>query len=524
MAASANKCRRIVDLMAIRILIVDDEAIVAESIRIMLKKLGYAATAAVGTAEAAFESVARDRPDLVLMDINLGEDHKGIVAAEAMRDRYGIPVVFLTAYSDASTLRRAKTSHPFGYVTKPFEEQDLRIAVEIAHHNSHLEQRLRESERRLRAILDNISDPAWLKDRAGRHLAVNRAWCQHFALNESDVLGKTDDQVHRADIARRFEKQDQQIYATGLDFRAEECVPRFDTADAWFDTHKIPLLDDTGAIIGITGIARDITQRRLVELERDRLTSELNCKNRELQCVLYAASHDLRSPLLNIQGFSQRLEQMCAEWTARLSQPDCPAGLRADCLALIQEQMPKALGHVRTSVQKMDALISGMLRLSRLEQTSLRYEPLDMNQMLAHIISSTTIQIQAAQAAIEVEPLPNCSGDPMLISQVFSNLIDNALKYRDANRSLTIRVTGSITGNETIYVVADSGSGIVPENQDIIWGLFQRLNPKGPPGEGLGLNLVRRIVERHRGRVWVESTPGTGSQFHVALPIKRHAG
>jgi signal transduction histidine kinase len=109
----------------------------------------------------------------------------------------------------------------------------------------------------------------------------------------------------------------------------------------------------------------------------------------------------------------------------------------------------------------------------------------------------------------------------MLLSQVFSNLLDNALKYRDPLRPLRLQVTGRSEGDSSIYCVADNGKGIARENQEKIWELFGRLDPKGPvSGEGLGLNLVKRIIERHGGWIWVESSPGTGSSFFVALPCR----
>jgi len=133
-------------------------------------------------------------------------------------------------------------------------------------------------------------------------------------------------------------------------------------------------------------------------------------------------------------------------------------------------------------------------------------------------VATMTIQVQSAGARVELVPLPACTGDPLLLNQTFSNLIDNALKYRDPARATRVQVSGCVEGDSSVYCVADNGLGIPPEHLDGIWELFRRLNPSGPPGEGLGLTLVRRIVERHGGRVWVESVASEGSRFFVSIP------
>jgi signal transduction histidine kinase len=264
----------------------------------------------------------------------------------------------------------------------------------------------------------------------------------------------------------------------------------------------------------MVGTLSDITERKRLEAERERLNQELDQKNHELQNVLYAASHDLRSPLITIQGFSKRLDDACGELTRQLDQPEID---RTAVAPLVREQIPKALGFIRTSGAKMDSLISGMLRLSRLGQVLLRPERLEMNQLVQQTLATLAIQIQTAGATIETDPLPPCTGDAGLIGQVFANLLDNAIKYRDSTRPLSIHLTGQTEAGCVVYGVADNGTGLTPADQERIWELFRRVNPGKQPGEGLGLNLVRRIVERHNGRVWVKSKLGEGSCFFVEL-------
>ncbi len=274
--------------------------------------------------------------------------------------------------------------------------------------------------------------------------------------------------------------------------------------------------DAAGKPVRMIGVVQDITERKQAELERERLNRELDQRNRELQNVLYAASHDLRSPLLNIQGFSRRLDRACGELTKLHEQASGTSD--APALRIVRDQVPQALGFIRASVEKLDMLINGMLRLSRLGQVVLRPERLDLPRVLEQTVSALAIQIQAAGASVEVDPLPGCVGDSSLMNQVFTNLVENALKYRDPARPLRIHVTGRAEGGKVIICVTDNGSGIAPENMERIWELFARVNRSGASGEGLGLNLVRRILDRHAGRAWAESTLGEGSRFYVEWP------
>ena len=194
--------------------------------------------------------------------------------------------------------------------------------------------------------------------------------------------------------------------------------------------------------------------------------------------------------------------------------------VRALTAPLLAERIPTALRFIAASATKMDALINGLLRLSRVGRAALNPGPLEMNQMIAAILTTHAFQLEKAAAHMQVDDLPGCWGDAGQINQVFSNLLDNAIKYRDPVRPLRIHISGEQQGDQAIYVIADSGIGIPPDHQDQIWEIFHRLDPDGAtPGEGLGLTLTRRIVERQSGRIWVESEAGIGSKFFVALPV-----
>lgn len=264
-------------------------------------------------------------------------------------------------------------------------------------------------------------------------------------------------------------------------------------------------------------VTADITERKNAQAEREGLLQELARKNEELESMIYVASHDLRAPLVNIQGFGHRLELACAELTAGAASP---AGANPPVETPVSARVAKALHYIRTSAEKMETLINGLLRVSRLGRVEFAPQQVDVNAVLSNVLATLEYQVQQAAASVRCEPLPACQGDPQLLGQVFGNLLDNALKYRVAGRPLRVEVTGRIDASEAIYCVADTGQGIAREHQDKIWEMFHRLYPEGPvAGEGLGLKVVRRILDRHGGRIWVESQPGVGSRFYVALPV-----
>lgn len=266
-------------------------------------------------------------------------------------------------------------------------------------------------------------------------------------------------------------------------------------------------------------LQREISERRMTERQRDHLMVELQKKNRELEGIVYVASHDLRSPLVNVQGFSRKLAKSCAELDGLMAGLGLDEADQVRIGPILRESIPKSLGFITRSVEKMDGLLGGLLRLSRLGRTAVCFETLDMSLLISNIIASITFQIEAAGALVEVAPsLDPCVGDSVQVAQIFSNILDNALKFRTPDRPLVVRIASETSDEGVHYCVEDNGIGIALDQQDKIWEIFHRLNPEDTHGEGLGLTMARRIADRLGGLIRVESEPAKGSRFYVVLP------
>ncbi|OHB55271.1 MAG: hypothetical protein A2Y07_10935 [Planctomycetes bacterium GWF2_50_10] len=265
-------------------------------------------------------------------------------------------------------------------------------------------------------------------------------------------------------------------------------------------------------------IVKDITQAKAARVERERINRELANANKELESIIYVASHDLRSALVNIQGFSRELNMTCDRLRQVLSDPQIPAAVRSELHNMIDTDIPETLNFILSSTGKIDMLLTGLLKISRLSRQQIDIRALNMDKIVGEIIRSMQFGISQSGAKVTAEHLDNCMGDATMVSQVFENLLSNALKYLDPGRPGRIHISSKRSDSMVEYCVEDNGIGIARQFQGKIFEIFHRLNPDQSAGDGLGLNIIKQIVERHNGRVRVESEQGKGSRFFVSFP------
>ncbi len=262
-----------------------------------------------------------------------------------------------------------------------------------------------------------------------------------------------------------------------------------------------------------------LVERIQAQQASEKLMKEIQAKNEELENIVFVASHDLRSPLINIQGFAGELQKSCRELTVLLGRETLSEKNSRVIRRLLDEDIPESIGFISAGTVKMDALVNGLLQIARIGTMQMHIESIDMNRLMANILKTVQYQMREYEIEIHVDSLPRCMGDWVHLNQVFSNLIDNAIKYRHPSRKAVIEVFARSADDRVIYTVKDNGIGIPAEQTDKIFEVFHRLNPAGPvKGEGLGLTIVRRILDRLDGKIYVESSPDQGAAFIVELP------
>lgn len=251
-------------------------------------------------------------------------------------------------------------------------------------------------------------------------------------------------------------------------------------------------------------------------------TAELRRANEEIQRFAYIVSHDLRSPLVNVMGFTSELESAAKPLAALVErvEAEAPELLTPDAKLAVTSDLPESLGFIRTSTQKMDRLINAILRLSREGRRVLTPEPVDLAALLAGVAGSLKHRADELGAVIEIPPnLPVVVSDRLALEQIFSNLVENALKYLKPDRPGRIEARAYQRGGRVFVEIVDNGRGIDPKDHSRIFDLFRRSGVQDQPGEGIGLAHVRALGHRLGATIAVESTLDAGATFRVSLPV-----
>jgi len=307
----------------------------------------------------------------------------------------------------------------------------------------------------------------------------------------------------------------------------------------------------SGLVIALAGIsiflvrrsarARDDAEARLrdnnlnLEATIDERTADLREANDEIQRFAYIVSHDLRSPLVNIMGFTSELEQLRGDIFKRIATlnrqtalapalPDDATDTAERVLEgadrKLSDEFTESLGFIKSSIAKMDRLISAILNLTREGRREFKPERIEVRELLEGIVATVAHQSAEAEAQIRIQPLPNIVSDRLALEQVFSNLIDNALKYLKPGVAGDISVKGRTKLGFAIYEITDNGRGIDPKDHQRIFELFRRAGTQDRPGQGIGLAHVRTLVRRLGGTMSVASELHNGSTFTITLPIR----
>jgi two-component system cell cycle sensor histidine kinase/response regulator CckA len=502
-------------ICGLRVLVVEDEALIAEELRERLTGLGATVVGAVDTAEVAVETAIRMRPDIVLMDIRLGGNGDGITAANDIRQAIGAPVVFLTAHSDRATLERAKGSEPFGYLLKPFDERELLVTLEMASHRYAIERQLRESERRLSQTLRSIGDGVIAADVYGRITFMNPIAEALTGWTLADGKCSQLDTV----LCITRDEAGSQIVSPGMEaLRAGHAV-RLDTDDLFLtsrsaaviaiDNCAAPITDANGHITGVVMAFRDIRDRRLAGDALKRAHEELfdAQKMESIGRLAAGIAHDFNNLLTIINGCAEMVleDQSLSDTTRMLLTDIVEAGLQA---ASVTRQF---------------------LAFGR--QESLRPQSLDLNTLVTDLDAMLHRLIREdIELSLELEPLPVVAfADPAQLEQILINLVVNARDAISQAGCITISTriaqvseadtheVGAESGRYAVLTISDTGTGIDQPVREHIFEPYFTTKHFGA-GSGLGLATVYGLAKQSGGSVTVRSALGQGASFAVYLP------
>jgi PAS domain S-box-containing protein len=386
-------------------------------------------------------------------------------------------------------------------------EEDLRQACEEL--KARLEEqtlRLLKNEERFQDFVEIGSDWLWEMDADFRYSYFSVSYETHSGVPTESAVGRTRAELYAdvlprlsADDVKQWEKFNQLTKAQET-FR--DCETKWVGSNGkvqYFATSGKPIFDTDGKFKGYRGVGTNITRSKLAEEERELLINELKLKNAELERFAYTISHELKSPLVTIAGFS---------------------GILLDDVDAADNK--KLIGHVQritTAVDSMSVLLNELLELARIGHITNPSEAVALGDLTQEVAESINSQAVEQDITIEIaSDLPVIFGDRARLREALLNMIDNAIKFCDNQSKPHVRIGSRKLATEMVYYVQDNGKGIDLAYQERVFGLFERLDPK-IKGSGIGLARVRRILEEHGGRVWVESEgSGKGSTFCFTLP------
>ncbi|MHC5199665.1 MAG: PAS domain-containing sensor histidine kinase, partial [Planctomycetota bacterium] len=385
------------------------------------------------------------------------------------------------------------------------------------------EQRLQENEAYLSSLI-RLAPTGICVMKGDVYVSVNDRFCENTGYSRDELIGEANRQVNRKlyESDAEYEAVSQKIYEQISDdgiVNLETRIIRKDGTLIHNIVSGIPL-DPDNLDKGILFAGLDITDRKVAEQQREVLMEQIQNRNDELQSIVFTAAHDLRSPLVNIAGFTGELEKGLTQLAEALNGAPLDADIAERIDFLLKTDLAESLRLVKFGNQQMDMLLGGLMRVSRVGTAALKLITLDMNEMFAKVIRGFQYQINTLGVDVSVQDdLPDCIGDYSLLAQVFINLLDNAIKYRHPQRELVIEIGGTLRGETVEYTIADNGIGIEPEHTEKVFDLFCQLERRqAGGGEGLGLTIVRRILDRQHGSARIDSTPGLGTTVHIRMP------
>jgi len=517
-----------------RILIVDDESDIRQLLTVFLGANGYTPVA-VSDGKTALTQIKEETISTALIDLNLPDMDGLEVMREIKKQDTGISCIVITGLASKLSAIEAVNIGAYGYIQKPFDLQQLLLMISRGIEKQDALEALQRKITEMNSFINNIPDMAWLKDTDSRYITANKAFCNAVGMDLEFLINNTCKVCFDKEAAEKFQEDDRKVMQSKGQMIFEAKIIDSQNNEIWLETIKSPILDELGKVTGTVGIARNITDRVLVELETKKAKEEAEAANQAKSEFLANMSHELRTPLNHIIGFTELVVDKSF------------GGLNE-----VQEEY---LDDVLHSSRHLLSLVNDILDLSKVEADKLKLETAAVNLKVILKNSLTMIKEKAMKHSIQlsndIEDIPETIiADKRKLKQVMYNLLSNAVKFTpdggeiyltanlvdgssliDGGKS-QVDVEGDLTAmdheprasQKLIQIsLTDSGIGLKREDLERIFLPFEQVDSSTNrkfQGTGLGLSLTKSLVELHGGTIRAESNgEGKGSTFRFTIPL-----
>lgn len=479
----------------VSILIVDDDPQLRKTLSDILTAEGYAPKVVPGGKDA-LDKIKEMRPAVALIDLRM-EDMSGMEVMQAIRRQYPeTACIVLTGYATRETAIEAVNMGAYSYIEKPYDVEQLLLTIRRAIEKQKTDEELRRLKDFHESIVQSMTEGIVVEDAQGNITFVNQAGSALLGYSSVELIGQKWKDIIPPDQRTLVEVTGDRRGPKGVD-RYEVKLKRGNGSPVIVLVTSSPLYEHDG-FAGTLTVFTNITERVQAEEALAKQAMELARSNAELEQFAYVASHDLQEPLRMVTSYLQLLER---RYKGKLD---------ADADEFIDFAVDGA--------SRMKSLIEDLLAYSRVGTRGKEFEPIASEVIFEQALSNLQISIEENDAIITHDPLPTIMADDVQLEQLFRNLIDNAIKFRSQAR-LEIHVGAERKDGQWYFSVQDNGIGIDPQYAERIFIIFQRLHTREEyPGTGIGLAICKRIVERHGGRIWVESEAGKGATFFFTIP------
>ncbi|HEY9686561.1 MAG TPA: PAS domain S-box protein [Coleofasciculaceae cyanobacterium] len=407
-------------------------------------------------------------------------------------------VLFLTAVTSLATVGVLIPTLPKAFALRSPKALEVELQAQ--------ERALHESEALFQLLVSSIRDYGICRlDPDGRVLTWNEAAEKIMGFSKEEIIGQYCSKLIPREPSQCVSaEQELEIARTQGRFEDEGWRLRKDHSRFWASVLITPIYGESGELLGYAKVVRDLTERKQSEEELRRVaddlreqTRQLQAVNKELEAFSYSVSHDLRSPLRSLDGYSQALLE---DYSGRLD-----------------EKGRHYLNRIRLGSQNMAHLIDNLLNLARMSRVGLQFSEADLSAMATEVADGFQEDEPERNVEFRIEPGLKVMGDARLLRNLLQNLFDNAWKFTQDRDSAMIEFGSRREDGRTVYFVRDNGVGFDMAYSDKLFGAFQRLHGPEFPGTGIGLATAQRILNRHGGRIWAESKPDEGAVFYFEL-------